>query len=184
MCYLLNHVNPKYMFLVNLSCRGIGNCKWKPQIVSGIPKLLADSANCKRNPHKIAESTYICGIRLHLRNPEQLPKFARCRAATKSMYRQNLRYRYLYVTRNPLKFFKWNPLTFCYMFKDLSLESRSIQTQNCALIQYTVWPRNVEFVFLNKKEMSLTQVLYSKKTFKYQNQINSRHNFEMKFFFL
>ena len=29
-----------------------------------------------------------------------------------------------------------------YMFKDLSLESRNIQTQNCAPIQCTVWPRN------------------------------------------
>ena len=28
------------------------------------------------------------------------------------------------------------------MFKDLSLESRNIQTQNCAPIQCTVWPRN------------------------------------------
>ena len=29
------------------------------------------------------------------------------------------------------------------MFKDLSLESRNIQTQNCAPIQCTVWPRYV-----------------------------------------
>ena len=28
------------------------------------------------------------------------------------------------------------------MFKNLSLESRTIQTQNCAPIQCTVWPRN------------------------------------------
>ena len=28
------------------------------------------------------------------------------------------------------------------MFKDLSLEYRNIQTQNCAPIQCTVWPRN------------------------------------------
>ena len=31
------------------------------------------------------------------------------------------------------------------MFKDLSLESRIIQTQNCAPIQCIVWPRNVTF---------------------------------------
>ena len=30
------------------------------------------------------------------------------------------------------------------MFKDLSLESRNINTQNCAPIQCTVWPRNEE----------------------------------------
>ena len=29
------------------------------------------------------------------------------------------------------------------MFKDLSLKSRNIQTQNCAPIQCTVWPRDV-----------------------------------------
>ena len=31
-----------------------------------------------------------------------------------------------------------------HMFKDLSLESRNIQTQNRASIQCTVWPRNDE----------------------------------------
>ena len=37
-------------------------------------------------------------------------------------------------------------------FKDLSLESRNIKTQNCAPIQCTVWPRNAlqKFVFLEK----------------------------------
>ena len=28
------------------------------------------------------------------------------------------------------------------MYKDFSMESRNIQTQNCAPIQCTVWPRN------------------------------------------
>ena len=34
-----------------------------------------------------------------------------------------------------------NSFTFWNMLKDLSLESRNIQTQNCAPIQCTVWPR-------------------------------------------
>ena len=44
--------------------------------------------------------------------------------------------------RNPRKFCKWNPFTFWNMFRYLSLESRNTQTQNCAPIQCTVWPRN------------------------------------------
>ena len=35
------------------------------------------------------------------------------------------------------------------MFKDLSMESRNIQTQNCAPIQCTVWPRNETFLNYN-----------------------------------
>ena len=30
------------------------------------------------NPHKVVESTFSCGTRLHLGNPEQLPILARC----------------------------------------------------------------------------------------------------------
>ena len=47
-------------------------------------------------------------------------------------------------TRNPLKFCMWNPLIFWNMIKDLSLDSRNIQTQNCAPIQCKVWRRKVE----------------------------------------
>ena len=46
------------------------------------------------------------------------------------MYRQNLRYKYMYAEST--EFFLWNLLTFWKLFKDLSLESRNIQTQNCA----------------------------------------------------
>ena len=45
-------------------------------------------------------------------------------------------------TRNPLKCCLWKPLRFWNVFKDLSLESRNIKTQNCASIQCNVWPRN------------------------------------------
>ena len=59
---------------------------WSPQIVSGIRKIEVDSVNCPRNPqiasgiriNLLAESTYICGIRKQLRNPEQLPILSRC----------------------------------------------------------------------------------------------------------
>ena len=65
------------MCLVNLSCPGIRNCKWNPQIVSGISINL-------RNPLTFAESTYICGIRLQLRNPELLAKFSCCEIRDKT----------------------------------------------------------------------------------------------------
>ena len=41
--------------------------------------------------------------------------------------------------------FLWSFRQNLNMFKDLSLESRNIQTQNCAPIQCTIWPRNVVF---------------------------------------
>ena len=63
-------------------------------------------------------------------------------SATQQMCRENLRTGI--CTRNPGKFCEWNPLTVWNMFKDLSLESTNIQTQNCAPIQCTVWPRNVQ----------------------------------------
>ena len=47
------------------------------------------------------------------------------------------------------------------MFKDLSLESRNIQTENCAPIQCTVWPRNVEVEDLLKKQLQHTTFLKS-----------------------
>ena len=50
-------------------------------------------------------------------------------------------YRTIISTRIPQKFCKWNPLTFGNLFEDFSLESRNLQTQNCAPIQCTVWPR-------------------------------------------
>ena len=42
----------------------------------------------RSNPPKMA-SVYICGIRLHLRKPEQLNKFALADSMTKLMSRQN-----------------------------------------------------------------------------------------------
>ena len=46
-------------------------------------------------------------------------------------------------TRNSSKFCMWNPLAFWNIIKDLLRESRNVQIQNCALIQCTIWPRNV-----------------------------------------
>ena len=54
------------------------NSKWNPRIISEFRKLSAESANCMPNPHKIVESTFTCGTRLHLGNPEQRPILARC----------------------------------------------------------------------------------------------------------
>ena len=50
----------------------------KSATVMGICKISAESENCKRNTHKLVESNYICGIRFHSQNPEQLPLFS-CR---------------------------------------------------------------------------------------------------------
>ena len=49
----------------NLRCRGIRNCKSNPH-------------------HKLAESTYICWIRLHLWTPEHLRLFACCGTRNKT----------------------------------------------------------------------------------------------------
>ena len=95
-----------------------------------IPLTVADSTYILRNPFTIAESKTISYICL-LRNPKQK------KCADK-----------IYVTgicaRNPLKFCYWNLLTLWNVFKDLSLESRKIQTQNCVPIQCTVWPCNAK----------------------------------------
>ena len=72
-----------YMCFVNLSCCGIRNCKWTLQIVSGFRKLFVESSNYKRNPHKFAESIFICGTRLNLRNWRQLSIVAGCRIRNK-----------------------------------------------------------------------------------------------------
>ena len=100
------------MCLVNFSCRG---------------KLLADSANCRRNLHTASE------VRINLRNPltfaesvyirgirnNYLYSLVDAEPETKSICRQNLPYSYLYAESTVI----WN------MFEDLSLESRNIQTQ-------------------------------------------------------
>ena len=136
---------------------------WNPEQVCGIheqiiihvfskiklsrkPQLSVESANCKRNPQ------IVCGIRinlrihLHLRNPLT---FAESGTTTYIFALQNPQQNQcadkIYVTgictRNPLQFCKWNPLTFWNIFYDMSLESRNIQTQNCAPIQCIVWFR-------------------------------------------
>ena len=44
------------------------------------------------------------------------------------------------------------------MFKDLSLESRNLQTQNCAPIRCTVCPRNEKILFLKSSSNSLMRL--------------------------
>ena len=81
---------------------------------------------------------------------EQLPIFARCGIPNKI----NVPPKFIlevFVLRNPLKSYKWNPHTSWNIFKDLSLESSNIQTQNCAPIQCTAWPRNAKIVLENQR---------------------------------
>ena len=85
------------MYIVKLSCCGISNCKRNPQIVSGIRKLLVESAFCLRIPLIFADSIYIlrtslkfCGTYLKLRNPEQLAVFACCGIRSKTNVPTNL----------------------------------------------------------------------------------------------
>ena len=47
--------------------------------------------------------------------------------------------------------FLWSLRQSFNTFRDLSLESRNTQTQNCAPIQCTVWPRNEWYSFSSKK---------------------------------
>ena len=107
------------LFFFDLLC-----CFW---FHKQIPKTLYRSSSLQnlhlRIPLGVAESrttSYIC----LLRNPQQV------NCADKN-------YIASICTRNPREYCKWNPLTFWNMFKYLSLESRNIQTQNCAPIQCT-----------------------------------------------
>ena len=106
------------------------------------PLTFADSTYILRNPLTFADSTYILR-----RNPLTVAEsriraiFPCCRIRNKINV-PNVTNIY---TRNRRKSCKGNPLTFWNMFKYLCLESRNIQTQNCA--QCTVWPRNVTFSF-------------------------------------
>ena len=65
------------MCLVSLSCLGIRNCVWNPQNISG-------TTNSRPIPQFVSgirinlRTFYICGTRLHMRNPELLTIFARC----------------------------------------------------------------------------------------------------------
>ena len=81
-----------------------------------------------RNPLTFAESGTTTYLR-SLQNPQQ-------NQCDDKIYAGGI------CTRIPLKFCKWNPLPFWNIIKDLSLESRNMQTQNCAPIQCTVWPRS------------------------------------------
>ena len=121
----------------------------------------------------------ICGIRLHLRIQLKICGFhlhfwnpltvAESRTTSYNCLlrnpQQNKCADKVYVTgicmRNPLKFCLWNPLTFWNIFKAyLKLQSRIIQTQNCAPIQCTVWPRYVVNFFLKNCVLSRGLNLY------------------------
>ena len=85
----------KIYVLINLNCCGIRNCKWNPQTLSGIHKMKAESANCKRTHLQLRNALTICGICLNIADsahslriplivkPEQLPIFSRCRLRNK-----------------------------------------------------------------------------------------------------
>ena len=62
------------MCLTKVSCRGICSSKWNPQIVIGIRKLSADSANCKRNPQNVSRICIIYVRGLCTRNPQKFCK--------------------------------------------------------------------------------------------------------------
>ena len=93
--------------------------------ISGFHLHFADSTYILRNTLTVTESRTTSNISL-LRNPQQNNCAEKINATGICM-------------RNPLKFCLWNPLTFRNIFKDLSMESRNIQTKNCAPIQCSVW---------------------------------------------
>ena len=120
---------------------GIQNNLWHPQTNNKTCVcLLVESANFKWNYH------FVCEFHLSLRNSLTVAESR----TTSHIYllrhpQQNKCadkfYATGFCTRNPRNFCRWNPLTFWNMFKDLSLESRNIQTQNCTPMQCTIWPR-------------------------------------------
>ena len=118
------------MCLVNLSCRGIGNCKWNPQIVSGIRNVSGI-----RKLYKIAESTYFCGIRLHLRNPEPLLIYARCGIRNKIIVPKNITLQ-IFVCGLHAIFVSGIHLEFETYFKTCFWNSGTYR------LECTVWPRN------------------------------------------
>ena len=105
---------------------------WIPQTntINIVPlKIAPKKGEFAESATVFAESRTVCGIHKQM---IQLAIFA------KRNQQQNKCADKIYVTGICL----WNPLTFGNIFKDLSRESRNIQTQNCAPIQCTVWPRN------------------------------------------
>ena len=73
----------------------------------------------------------------------------------------------VYILKNDSQFFHflWSLRQSFNTFRDLSLESRNTQTQNCAPIQCTVWPRNEWYSFSSKKSG-----LHSKKWYSIQRK--------------
>ena len=120
---------------------------------------------------QFADSTCICGFHLHfadsnyiLRNPLTVAesKTTSCICLLQNP-QQNKCADKIYVTgicmRNPLKLCIWKPLTFWNTFGDLSLESKNIQTQNCAPIQCKFWPRIGNKVLFSKKNFKPTYLI-------------------------
>ena len=67
-------------------------------------------------------------------------------SAAQQMCRQNLRYRYL--IKESTEVLLLESTNILEHVQSLSVESRNIQTQNCAPIQCTVWPRKDEKILL------------------------------------
>ena len=135
------------MSLVTLSCCGIRSCKRSPEIVSGIRKMQVESAFCLRIPHTFfgfrthfAESTYSCGIQ------KQLAIFSCC--GIRNERNVPTKFTLQVFVRGIQETFVRGILI--HFGTCLYLDSRNIQTQNCAPIQCTVWPRNVRQFFFKK----------------------------------
>ena len=119
------------------------NCKWNLQIVSGIRILFADSTYICGFHLDFADSTYILRNPLIVANSRTTSYICLLRNPLQNKYADK-NYITGILTPNLRNFCRWKPLTFWNILRNLSLEYRNKQTQNCALIQYTVWPRNVE----------------------------------------
>ena len=117
------------MCLNNLSPCGIRNCKWNPQIVSGFP-------------HKITEPTYICGIRLHFRNPEQLPIIDPFRIRNKSNVLTKLTLQ-ISVRGNYGNFVNGILIDFGTNLNNYLWNPGTYRQKIVRLSKFTVWPHNV-----------------------------------------
>ena len=135
------------------------NCSYASSVINKMrnPLTICGIRLLLRIPQiNFADSTHICGFHLHfakstyscgIQNNQLFLLLAE--SATKQMGRQKLRYRYMYAEST--EFYLWNSPTFKNIFQDLFLDFRNIQTQNCAPIECTVWPRNVRLKEKKKK---------------------------------
>ena len=141
---LFGVVFPKYykMTSTDLGNQCIKTCCWIP-LTKVLKSLLLNSALLEIRIQAVAFiCSYASSILNKTRNPLTVCGIHPLTFAESSIILRNPLTVAKSKTTRFIRLFR-NPLTFWYMFKDWFLEFGNIQTQNCACIQCTVWPRYV-----------------------------------------